>query len=196
MKTFRAGFCVFMLLTSLGLSAFGQGDDAAKAETIRTGLKMVGAGMGLVGGSAFSVRISTDLLEAPALDTVALALPVAAVGAATGALVGRWIGNVVLSSRPSPWFAVLEGAGLGLLSGILVGVSTVSTCAVVSLPRFLDRIERLEDTQTASTPEMSSASDVLGYASVAAFLGGGRGASVGVISGACLIPLVSLYMGF
>jgi len=195
MRTFRTGVCVFLLLALVGLSAFGQGDNA-KAETVRTGLRIVGAGMGMVGGSAFSVRISLQLLEAPMFDAVALALPVAAVGAATGALAGRWIGDVVLSSRPSPWFAMLEGAGLGLLSGLFVGASTVSTCAVLSLPRFLDRIERLEDAQAASTPDVSSASDVLGYASLAAFLGGGRGAGVGLISGVCLVPLISLYMGF
>lgn len=148
------------------------------------------------GGSVFSLRISLELLEAPTLDAAALALPVAAVGAVTGAWAGGWMAGVALRGRPGPLLAIAEGAGLGLLAGIFVGASTIATCAVLSFPRLLDRFEDLDEAGTASTPEISSPSDVLGYVSLAVFLGGGRGAGIGLISGAILFPLISLYMGF
>jgi len=195
MKQLRAGVCVVLLLASLGLPSLGE-TDIDKADIVRDGLKIAGAAMGLVGGSVFSLRISLELLEAPALDAAALALPVAAVGAVTGAWAGGWMAGVALRGRPGPLLAIAEGAGLGLLAGIFVGASTISTCAVLSFPRLLDRFDDLDEAGTASTPEISSPSDVLGYVSLAVFLGGGRGAGIGLISGAILFPLVSLYMGF
>ncbi len=167
-----------------------------KADVVRTGLKIAGAGIGLVGGSVFSLRISLQLLEARAVDAAVLAIPVAAVGAVTGAWAGGWMAELALRERPEPLLAAVEGAGLGLLSGVFVGASTIATCAILSLPRFLDRIERLEEAGGVSTPEISNLSDVLSYAGLAVLLGAGRGGGVGLTTGAVLFPLISWYMRF
>jgi len=192
MKAWKTFCCVLAILATVWLPVFGELSQDDKADLVRAGMAITGAGIAVVGGSALSLRVSLMGLETSTIDAIALALPVAAVGAVTGAMAGRWVADVVLRTAPPPLFAIVEGVGLGLLGGIFVGAATVTTGAVMLLPRLSALLEAGEEPIELGLPAPAA----LTYTAIALILGAERGAILGSVAGCALVPLVSLYMGF
>ncbi len=180
----RAGVCVAVTLLVLALPLFGQDVDPADAEALRTGMTMAGAGIGLAVGSAIAIGFSLDAIDTPGSNTLLLTIPVAAAGAATGALAGRWMADITLRRPPSPLFAIVEGAGLGLASGAFVGAVTFTLNYLIAhelLEVPAGYWGRYDDLPT------------MGLAVVA---GGFWGGLWGMLGGAVALPIISLLMGF
>jgi len=184
MKAIGASGCVLLLLAALWLPVLGQEGDLEKAEVVRTGMTLVGAAAGLAAGSLIGIGFSTDAIDTPLSDTLSLTIPVAAVGAATGALAGHWMANVILKHQPSPLFAIIEGAGLGLLCGVFVGGITFAVNFAIAHPLL-------------EVPEgYWGRLDYLPAMGMAVISGGFWGGFFGLLGGAGVVPLISLYMGF
>jgi len=181
----RAGVlgCVTLLLAIPVLPAIGQPTDR-QAEVVRTGITIAGAAAGLAAGVSIGLAFSVDAIDTPLSNTLLLTIPVAAIGAATGALAGRWMADVVLRHQPSPLFAILEGAGLGLVSGAIVGGIVFPLNFVIAHPLL-------------EVPEgywgRFGYPQAIGMAVLAGAFWGGF---FGLIAGAAVLPVVSLIMDF
>ena len=184
MKRLGAFACVFLMLLASTLPLLGDELDSDRAEVVRVGMTIVGAGIGLAAGSAVGIGFSLDAIDTPLSNTLLLTIPVAAAGAAAGALVGRWMADVALRHQPSPLFSVIEGAGLGLVCGAIVGGIVFPLNFVIAYP-LLEVPEgywgRVDYPQT------------IGLAVLAGTVWGGF---FGMLAGAVAVPLISLVMGF
>jgi len=176
--------CIVLIVTSLCLPIVSQVANTEDDEIVRTGLTLAGAAAGLAAGSLIGIGFSTDALDTPLSDALLLTIPVAAVGAATGALAGHWMARVVLAHRPSPLFAVIEGAGLGLLSGVFVGSATFAVNFLIAQP--------LLDVPDGYWGRF----DPLPTVGLALVAGGFWGGLLGMAGGAVLLPIVALLMEF
>jgi hypothetical protein len=183
MKQLRALACILLTLSIPTLPLFGR-EPVDESEVVRVGMTIVGAGIGLAAGSAVGLGFSLDAIDTPLSNTLLLTIPVAAAGAAAGALVGRWMADVALRHQPSPLFSVIEGAGLGLVCGAIVGGIVFPLNFVIAYP-LLEVPEgywgRFDYPQT------------LGLAVLAGAVWGGF---FGMLAGAVAVPLISLVMGF
>jgi len=157
--------------------------DPGRAELARTALTIGGAGAGLWAGATIGLSFSSTAIDTPLSDTLSITIPVAGAGAGTGALMGAWMADVVLRHQPSFPFSFIEGAGLGLVSGAVVGATTFSLNFVIAQP-LLDVPEGFWGDPPLSPPLM------------AAVAGGFWGALFGAIAGAIVLPLIALYLGF
>jgi len=184
MKMIRACGCVLLILVTVYLPVFGTEAEPEGAEAMRTGMTIAGAGIGVVAGSLIAVGFSMDAIDTPLSNTLLLTIPVAAIGAASGALAGRWIANVVLKHQPKPLFAIVEGAGLGLLSGVFVGALTFATNFLIAYPVL--------DVPAGYWGRF----DYLPTVGMALVAGGFWGGLYGMAGGAILLPIMSLLMGF
>jgi hypothetical protein len=184
MKRLRAVGCVLLIFWIPVVPGLGQDVDAENAEIVRTGMTLAGAAAGLAAGSLIGISFSLDAIDTPLSNTLLLTIPVAAVGAATGALAGHWMANVALTHQPSPFFAIIEGAGLGLVSGAFVGGIVFPLNFAIAYP-LLEVPEgywgRFDYPQT------------LGMAVLA---GGFWGGFFGLLAGAVAVPIISIAMGF
>jgi len=183
MTRFSACLCLLLVLsaTSVPLHAEASSDD--RTELIRVGLTIAGAATGLCVGAATGIAFSQDAIDTPLSDTLVLTIPVAATGAATGALAGAWMADVTLRRQPSFFFSIIEGAGIGMLSGAFVGATTFSLNFAIAAP-LLDMPEGYWGEPPLPLPLMAAVS------------GGFWGAFFGAIAGAIIVPLIVLYMGF
>ena len=176
--------CIVAVLSTLGLPAVGEMTEEAKAEAVRTGMTLVSAGIGLAAGAGIGLGFSTDAIDTPLSNTLLLTIPVAAAGAAAGALAGRWMADVALRHRPSFLFSIVEGAGLGLVAGAVVGAATFPLNFVLAYP-------------TLEVPEgywgRFDYPQALGMAVVAGCVWGGI---FGLMAGAIALPVIALFMGF
>ena len=184
MKRIRVVVCILLTLGIAWLPVLGEDVDPLKAEQLRTGMTIAGAGIGLAAGSAIAIGFSLDAIDTLLSNMLLLTIPVAAVGAAAGALAGHWIADVVLKHQPSPLFSIVEGAGLGLFAGAFVGGISFSLNFAIAFP-ILEVPEgywgRFEYPQA------------VGMAIVAGSFWGGI---FGAMAGAIALPAVSLIMGF
>ena len=184
MKTIRASFCALLMLATLWLPVLGQDLDPADAELVRAGMTIAGAGIGLAAGSAIAIGFSLDAIDTPLSNMLLLAIPVAATGAASGALAGRWMADVALRHQPSFLWSILEGAGLGLAAGAFVGGITFSLNFVIAHPLL-------------EVPEgywgRFDYPQAIGMAVVA---GGFWGGFFGMLAGTVALPVISLVMRF
>jgi hypothetical protein len=184
MKIVRVGMCSALILLATWLPALGQETDETSAELLRTGMTIAGATAGLAAGAGIALGFSLDAIDTPLSDTLLLAVPVAAFGAATGALAGYWMADVVLKHPPSPLFSIVEGAGLGLVCGAFIGAITFTTNFLIAYP-LLEVPEgywgRFDYVQTVGMAVLAGA-----------FWGGFDG----MVAGAVALPIVSLIMGF
>jgi len=175
--------CVALLLAIPVLPTIGEPTDK-QVEVARAGMTIVGAAAGLAAGASIGLAFSADAIDTPLSNTLLLTIPVAAAGAAAGALAGRWMANVVLRHQPSPLFAILEGAGLGLVSGAFVGSLTFSLNFVIAY-HVLEVPEgywgRFDYPQTIG---------------MAVLAGGFWGGFFGALGGAVAVPLISLALEF
>ena len=183
MKRTSAVLCILLALSMPASPLLGAEPDD-RAEFVRTGMTIVGAAAGLAAGASIGIGFSLDAIDTPLSNTLLLTIPVAAAGAAAGALAGRWIADVALRHQPSPLFAVIEGAGLGLVGGAFVGAIVFPLNYVIAHPLL-------------EVPEgywgRFNYSRTLGLAVLA---GGFWGGFTGMLAGAVAVPLVSLYMEF
>jgi hypothetical protein len=184
MKRLSAFVCVLLMLSASTFPLLAEEPDANRAESVRTGLTIAGATAGLVAGGTIGINFSLDAIDTPLSNTLLLTIPVAAAGASAGALAGRWMADVALRHQPSPLFAVVEGAGLGFVSGAFVGAIAFTLNFLIAY-RLLEVPEgywgRFDYPQT------------VGLAVVA---GGFWGGLSGMLAGAVALPVVSLVMGF
>ena len=183
MKQLRVLTCILLTLSIPALPLFGT-EPVDKSEVVRTGMTLAGAVLGLGAGTAIALSFSAGAIDTPLSNTLLLAIPVAAAGAAAGALAGRWMADVALRHQPSPLFSIIEGAGLGLVSGAYVGGITFSLNFAIAF-HVLEVPEgfwgRFDYPQTVGLAVLS---------------GGFWGGFFGLLAGAVAIPLVSLVMGF
>jgi len=183
MKRMGAVLCILLTLSIATSPLLGEEPDD-RSELVRTGMTIVGAAAGLAAGASIGIGFSLDAIGTPLSNTLLLTIPVAAAGAAAGALAGRWMANVALRHQPSSLFALIEGAGLGLVSGAFVGAIVFPLNFVIAYP-LLEVPEgywgRFDYPQT------------LGMAVLA---GGFWGGFFGMLGGTVAVPLISLYMGF
>jgi hypothetical protein len=183
MKRMSAVLCILLTL-SIPASPLLGAEPEDRAEFVRTAMTVVGAAAGLAAGASIGVGFSLDAIDTPLSNTLLLTLPVAAAGAAAGAVAGRWIADVALRHQPRPLFAIIEGAGLGLVSGAFVGAIVFPLNFVIAHP-LLEVPEgywgRFDYPRT------------LGLAVLA---GGFWGGFFGMLGGTVTVPLISLVMGF
>ena len=183
MRRFGVVVCVLVLVMS-SLPSWGSEIDAERDEVVRTGMTLLGGAAGLAVGASIGLAFSLDAIDTPLSNTLLLTIPVAAVGAATGALAGYWIADVTLRHRPAFLWSILEGAGLGVVAGAFVGAITFPTNfviahAVLEVPEgYWGRFEYLP---------------TLGMAVLA---GGVWGGVFGAMAGAVTVPILSLVVGF
>jgi len=141
------------------------------------------AGAGLAAGSAIAIGFSVDTIDTSLSNMLLLSIPVAAVGTATGALAGYWIADVVLKHQPSPLFSIVEGAGLGLVRGALVGGLAFSTNFAIGY-----HILEVPDGHWGEPP--------IPMVAMALVAGGVWGGIFGAMAGAVVLPVISVVMGF
>ena len=147
-------------------------------------MTIAGAAAGLVAGASIGISFSLDAIDTPLSNTLLLTIPVAAAGAATAALVGRWMADVALRHQPSPLFSVIEGAGLGLVCGAIVGAIVFPLNFVIAYPIL-------------EVPEgYWGRFDYPQAVGMAVLAGGFWGGFFGMLAGAIALPVVSLIMDF
>lgn len=183
MKRLGVLFCVALILSVSTVPLLGDEVDAGKAEVVRTGMTIACAAAGLWAGAAIGIGFSAEGIDTPLSDTLTLTIPVAAAGAATGALAGAWIAELTLRHQPSFLFSFIEGAGLGFVSGALVGATTFSLNFAIAQP-MLD------------VPEGYWGDPPIPAVGMALVAGGFWGGVFGAVAGAIVVPLVVLIMGF
>ena len=183
MKTIRACLCIMLMLGAIGLPLVADEPEQELAEWVRTGMTITSAGIGLAAGSAIAIGFSLDAIDTPLSNMLLLTIPVAAAGAASGALAGRWIADTVLKHQPSPLFSVIEGAGLGLIAGAFVGAITFSTNFAIAFPLL-----EVSEGYWGEPP--------IPMVAMAVVAGGVWGGIFGVMAGAIALPIVSLIMNF
>ncbi|MFC2077846.1 hypothetical protein ACFLTM_03465 [Candidatus Bipolaricaulota bacterium] len=183
MKRFGVLVCV-LLIAAPTFALLGGEVDAGRAEPVRAGMTIAGAVLGLGAGTAIALSFSAGAIDTPLSNTLLLTIPVAAAGAAAGTLAGRWMADVALRHQPSPLFAIIEGAGLGLVSGAFVGGITFSLNFAIAF-------------HVLEVPEgFWGRFDYPQAVGMAVLAGGFWGGFFGLLAGAVAIPLVSLVMGF
>jgi len=183
MKAIRVSLCIISMLLAMWLPVFGEDVDPLKAEWLRTGMTIACAGMGLAAGSAIAIGFSVDTIDTPLSNMLLLAIPVAAVGAATGALAGHWIADVVLKHQPSPLWSIVEGAGLGAATGAFIGALAFSTNFAIGY-------------HVLEVPEGYWGEPPIPMVAMALVAGGVWGGIFGAMAGAVALPVITLLMGF
>ena len=182
MKRFGVLGSVLLMIALPAMTVRGEPVDE-HAEFLRVGMTIGGAAAGLLAGASIGLAFSANAIDTPLSSTLFLTIPVAAAGAAAGATVGRWIADVVLRHRPSPLLAVVEGAGLGLVAGAVVGGVTFSLNFAIAQPLL-------------EVPEGYWGDPPIPPVAMALVAGGFWGGFFGALGGAVVIPLISLLMGF
>jgi len=183
MRRFGAILCALLIVVP-SLAIFGDEVDPDRAELVRTGMTIAGAAAGLAAGTSIGISFSLDAIDTPPSNTLLLTIPVAAAGAATGALAGRWMADVALRHQPSLLWSILEGAGVGLVAGAFVGGVTFTL-------NFTIAYHLLE------VPEgYWGRFDYPKTIGMSVLAGGFWGGFFGMVGGAIALPIISLYMGF
>jgi len=183
MKAIRVSLCIILMLLAIWLPVLGEDVDPLKAEWLRTGMTIASAGIGLAAGSAIGIGFGLDAIETSLSNMLLLAIPVAAVGTATGALVGYWIADVVLKHQPSFLFSIVEGAGLGAAAGVFIGALTFSTNFAIGY-------------HTLEVPDGYWGEPPIPMVAMALVAGGVWGGIFGAMAGAVVLPIVSVIMSF
>jgi len=183
MRQLGALACILLTILASSLPLLGNEIDPDRAEFVRTGMTIAGGAAGLATGASIGLGFSLDAIDTPLSNTLLLTIPVAAAGAATGALAGGWMANTVLRHRPSPLLAVLDGAWLGLIGGAFVGVVTFSLNFAIAQPLL-------------EVPEGYWGNPPIPPVAMAFVAGGVWGGIFGALGGAVVIPVIALVMGF
>jgi hypothetical protein len=171
------------MLGAIGLPLIADEPEQELAEWLRTGMTIAGAGIGLAAGANIAISFSLDAIDTPLSNMLLLTIPVAAAGAASGALAGRWMADKALKHQPSPLFSILEGAWLGLLTGAFVGGITFSINFAIAYPIL-------------EVPEGYWGEPPIPMVAMALVAGGVWGGIFGAMAGTVALPIVSLIMSF
>lgn len=171
-----------LLLVALvpALPVWASGLSAAKVEHVRTGMTVGGALVGL----AVMVPTGATLLPSgtPLSDTLLVTIPAAAVTAAVGAVVGRWIADTTIALRPSLLASPFLGAGMGLVGSALAGGIGFSLAFAIAIPNVV-------------VPPGYWGFDYPQAVGMAFLAGGLWGGLLGAPAGAVLVPILSIYLG-
>lgn len=180
MSEMRRLLSLFLIALVPALPVWGNGSSPAKVEHVRTGMTIGGALVGL----AVTVPNVVGLLPAgtPLSDTLLVTIPAAAVTAAVGAVVGRWIADTTIALRPSLLASPFLGAGLGLVGSALAGGIGFSLAFAIAIP-------------TVSVPPGYWGFDYPQAVGMAFLAGGLWGGLLGAPAGAVLVPILSIYLG-
>jgi len=181
-KSIRATLCILLAALIPGLSVIGNTLPAEKMDRVQTGMTTGGAilGLGIMGVVAFSLPPEGTSLASRLL----VAIPVAGVAGATGALAGRWIADSALKLKTSLIFSPFVGAGLGMLSAAFVGGIGFALAFAVASP-------------TVEAPPGYWGNFTYPQAVGMGFLAGAFwGGLSGLPIGAVAVPIISIYMGF
>jgi hypothetical protein len=172
-----------LLLVALvpALPVWATGLPAAKVEHVRTGLTIGGALVGL----AVTAPNVVGLLPpgTPLSNTLLVAIPATAVAAALGAVAGRWIADTTIALRPSLLASPFLGAGLGLVGGAVVGGIGFALAFAIAMP-------------TVDAPAGYWGFEYPQALGMAFLAGGVWGGIFGVPTGAVVVPILSVYLGF
>jgi len=183
MRPTRAIVCLSLFLLAVCMPAFAAVTEEDKAEWLRTGLTIAGAGTGLAVGVATGLAFSADAIDTPLSSTLLLTVADGAVGAISGALAGYWIAEVALAHQPGPLWSIIEGGGLGMAAGAFVGALTFATNFAIAQ-------------QILDVPEGYWGAPPIPILGMALVAGGFWGGFFGAMAGAVALPLISLLMGF
>ena len=174
--------CVILAALMPALPAIGEDLQPSKADAVRTWMTVGSSllSLGVAGSTAFFISPEGT----PLSDLLLVAIPVAGVAAAAGAMAGRWIADTTLSMKPSGLVSPLLGAGLGALAGVVVGGISFALTAAIAIP-IVDAPPgywgRFDYPQTVGMGLLAGA-----------FWGG----LSGIPAGAVAVPIISFYMGF
>ena len=184
MKPHRRSLCLILSIALLCVPAWAEEPTTPADEGVRTGLTVTGATLGVLSGTATALAFSAHGADTPLSSTLLVTIPVAATGAATGALAGWWIAEATLALQPSLLFAPILGAGLGLLGGAVVGALTFPMMAAIAIP-------------TLDVPEgFWGDFEPIEAIGMAVLSGGVWGGIVGIAVGAVSVTIISAIMGF
>jgi len=183
MKSIRATLCILLAALIPGLSVVGNTLPAEKVDRVRIGMTAGGAilGLGIMGAVAFFLPPEGT----PLANRLLVAIPVAGVSGATGALAGRWIADSALKLKASLVFSPLIGAGLGMLGAAFVGGIGFALAAAIAIPAVAAPVGYWGSGFTYP--------QAVGMGLLAGAVWGGI---AGIPAGAISVPLISLYMGF
>ena len=184
MKPNRRSLCLILSIVLLCVPVLAEEPITPAEEGVRTGLTVTSAALGMLGGTATALGFSAHGVDTPLSTTLLLAIPVAATGAATGALAGWWIAEAALTLQPSLLLAPFLGAGLGALGGAFVGALTFPVMAAIAIP-------------TLTVPEgFWGDFETIEAIGMAVLSGGVWGGIAGVAIGAVSVTVISAIMGF
>lgn len=160
------------------------GDDLYedKQETVKTWMTIGGslASLAIARVSAFSLCPEGT----PVANSLLVTIPTAGVGAAAGAMAGRWIADTALSMKTSKLLSPIVGAGLGMLGGGFVGGISFALAFAIAVPLL-----EVEPGYWGSF----NYPQALGMAFLAGAFWGGV---TGIPAGAVTVPIISFYMDF
>jgi hypothetical protein len=160
------------------------GDDLYedKQETVKTWMTIGGslASLAIARVSAFSLCPEGT----PVANSLLATIPTAGVGAAAGAMAGRWIADTALSMKTSKLLSPIVGAGLGMLGGGFVGGISFALAFAIAVPLL-----EVEPGYWGSF----NYPQALGMAFLAGAFWGGV---TGIPAGAVTVPIISFYMDF
>jgi len=182
MKLLRSMLCIILAALMPALPAIGEDLQPSKADAVRTWMTVGSSllSLGVVGSTAFFICPEGT----PLSDLLLVAIPVAGVAAAAGAMAGRWIADTTIRMKPSHLLSPLLGAGLGALAGVVVGGISFALTAAIAIP-IVDAPPgywgRFDYPQTVGMGLLAGA-----------FWGG----LSGIPAGAVAVPIISFYMGF
>jgi hypothetical protein len=183
MKRIRVIICILLALGIACLPLFADALNTERAEILRSGMTIACAGIGLAAGTAIGIGFSLDAIDTPLSNMLLLTIPVAAVGAASGALAGRLFADIALNQQPSFLLSVFEGAGLGLAAGAFIGALTFSTNFAIGY-------------YILEVPEGYWGNPPIPMIAMALVAGGVWGGIFGAMAGAVALPVLSLLMDF
>lgn len=184
MKRRTRSLYLILSIALLCVPAMAEEPTPLAEEGARTGLTIAGATLGVLGGTATALGFSAQAVDTPLSSALLVTIPVAATGAATGALAGWWIAEATLTLRPSLLLAPILGAGLGALGGAFVGALTFPVMAAIAIP-------------TLTVPEgFWGDFETLEAIGMAVLSGGVWGGIAGIAIGAVSVTILSAIMGF
>ena len=184
MKPHRRSLCLILCIGLLCVPALSEETPTRAEEGVRTALTITGAALGVLGGTATALGFSAHGMDTPLSSTLLVTIPVAAAGAATGALAGWCIAEATLALQPSLLFAPILGAGLGVLGGAFVGALTFPMMAAIAIP-------------TLDVPEgFWGDFEPIEAIGMAVLSGGVWGGIAGIAVGAVSVTVISAIMDF
>ncbi len=182
MDHLRKVICIILATLLPVLPVVGNDIASEKAETVRNALTIGSAviSLAIVAPNAYFLCPEGT----PISNRLLVTIPVSGMAIAAGAFAGRWVADIALQLKTSPWFSPVVGAGLGFIGSALTGGISFALAFAIAMP--------VVEAPAGYWGDFTYL-QAIGMAFVAgAFWGGVAGVPIGAIT----IPIVSVYMGF